>query len=338
MIIGTLNIRGGGSSAKRRRINNIISRGNPDIFFIQETKMENISVSLASSFWKKPGVEFSFFSSIGAAGGIMSLWDSNTVRVLFSFGGRGYLGLKVVWREKQYYAVNIYSPSSLAEKRILWKMLLFLKTIFLDGEWVLGGDFNAVCNRRERFGDSVLNSSKEWSEFEEFIRESEVEDVPCKGKKYTWFGGNGRSKSRIDRFLVSSNIVRDWGVVGQRVGDRDISDHFPVWLVCDKSNWGPKPFKVNKEWFSNKDFIPFVKKEWLSIKVCGRGDFILKEKLRILKEKLRWWNVNIFGKFDLEVKENVRILNEGDTEVGEDDFIETNEVLDRKRRLQRIFG
>ncbi|XP_058725657.1 uncharacterized protein LOC131596949 [Vicia villosa] len=262
--------------------------------------MENISVSLASSFWRTPGVDFSFLPSSGAAGGILTLWNSNTMRVLNSFGERGYLGLKVVWREKLYYAVNIYSSSNLVKKRNLWDRLLYLKNIFSDGEWVLGGDFNAVRNRREKKVASFLNSSMEWSEFEEFIRVCGVEDVPS-----------------------------------QLVGDRDISYHCLVRLLNDKSNWGPKPFKVNKEWFSNKGFIPFVRKEWLSIKVYGRGDFVLKEKLRILKEKLRWWNANIFGKFDLEVEENVRILNDGDEEVGEDDNGESNEVLERKRRASK---
>lgn len=72
------------------------------------------------------------------------------------------------------------------------------------------------------------------------------------------------------------------------MGDRNISDHCPVWLIFDKSNWGPKLFKVNNEWFLNKDFTPFMKKEWQCIMVEGRGDYVLKEKLRILKEKIRW--------------------------------------------------
>ncbi|XP_058774298.1 uncharacterized protein LOC131648566 [Vicia villosa] len=64
------------------------------------------------------------------------------------------------------------------------------------------------------------------------------------------------------------------------------------------------------------------------IHVDGRGDFILKEKLR-------WWIVNIFGRYDLVVEENVRVLNDGDEEVGEEDVVESNLMLERKRRASR---
>lgn len=46
MIIGSFNIRGGGSVVKRRRICQIIKKGNADIFHIQETKFGDISVLL----------------------------------------------------------------------------------------------------------------------------------------------------------------------------------------------------------------------------------------------------------------------------------------------------
>lgn len=46
--------------------------------------------------------------------------------------------------------------------------------------------------------------------------------------------------------------------------------------------------------------------------VSGRGCFVLKEKLRLLKSRLKWWNINIFDKIDLEIEEGVREMNEYD--------------------------
>ncbi|XP_058768560.1 uncharacterized protein LOC131642301 [Vicia villosa] len=236
-----------------------------------------------------------------------------------------------------YYLVNVYSPGSLVEKRSLWESLISLKNIFNDGEWVIGGDFNSIKTCNERKGSSVIRSSCEWREFEEFIDLSNLIDIPCKGKKYSWFSGDGRVCSRLDRFLVAENVVSRWGVIGQFVGDRDISDHCPVWLVCDNSNWGPKPFKFNNEWFANKEFLHFVEKEWKLLLIEGRGDFVLKEKLRLLKERLRWWNINVFGKIDLAVEEGVRILNEGDELVDEEDAAVSLLEADRRRRASKDF-
>ncbi|CAK8537008.1 unnamed protein product [Lathyrus sativus] len=148
--------------------------------------------------------------------------------------------------------------------------------------------------------------------FGNFINESGLIDVPCKGKKFTWYNSNGNSMSRIDRFLISNSTVNDWGVSGQLVGPRDISDHCPIWLAADKENWGPKPFKFNNEWFAKDDFLVFAEREWKDIHVEGRGDFVLKEKLKIFKDRLKWWNRVVFGKIDLEVEETVGDINAGD--------------------------
>lgn len=64
----------------------------------------------------------------------------------------------------------------------------------------------------------------------------------------------GRSMRILDRFLVDEVIISRWGIIGQLIGKRDISDHFPVWLIINKGVWGSKPFLVNNSWFENMDF------------------------------------------------------------------------------------
>ncbi|XP_058732668.1 uncharacterized protein LOC131604227 [Vicia villosa] len=233
---------------------------------------------LAKSFWHSSEVDFSFSNSIGRSGGLLILWN-NKVEVINSFRGEGYLGIKACWENKFYYLINVYSPCLRTKKMELWKKLLELKEAFKDGDWIVGGDFNAIKNSRERKGRGLFMNNREMELFSEFIDKSELVDIPCKGKKFSWFSGDGKSMSRIDRFIVSNDVVSRWEVTGQLIGDRDISDHCPIWIIKDHRNWGPKPFKFNNEWFSFDSFIPFVEKEWKSIKVEGRGDFVLKEKL-----------------------------------------------------------
>ncbi|XP_058765391.1 uncharacterized protein LOC131638863 [Vicia villosa] len=288
MIIGSFNIRGGGSSIKRKRIRSIINKGRADFFLIQETKLEEISVSLARSFWGNDNFGYSFSASVGSAGGLLTLWRNMEVEVLASFRGDGYLGSKVTWKGGICYIVNVYYPCSLVLKRLLWSRLLVLKNTFNDGEWIFGGDFNAVKNRSERVGRSLRSGNGEWRLFSDFIDDSGLIDVSCRGKRYSWYSGDGKSKSRIDRFLVSDNTIQSWGIVGQLIGNRDVSDHCPIWLLSDKEDWGPKPFTFNNEWFFDKNFLSFVEEEWKGLDVIGRGDYVLKEKLRLIKDRLRW--------------------------------------------------
>lgn len=309
MILGSFNIRGGANALKRRRISSIIIKGRADIFFIQETKVVNMCEKVASSFWRSLDIGYSFSNSDGRSGGLITLWKKESVSVICSFRGDGFLGIKASWKNDIYYLVNVYSSCEAAKKTKLWETLLDLKRRFCDGEWIMGGDFNAITNSRERKGRVLSFNSHEADGFAKFILSSGLIDVPCKGKNFSWFSGDGKSKIRIDRFLLSSVVINRWEVVGQFIGDRDISDHCPIWIISDSQNWGPKPFKFNNEWFSSDSFIPFVEDEWNRMVVRGRGDYVLKEKLRLLKDKIKVWNKEVFGKFDLEVEEGVRDIN-----------------------------
>ncbi|XP_058770682.1 uncharacterized protein LOC131644227 [Vicia villosa] len=293
---------------------------------------------IAWGLWSNLEVGYSFSDSIGRSGGILTLWRKDMMEVLNSFKGEGFLGIKVKWKENFYYVVNIYSSCVLQKKKDLWDNLLKLKSSFSDGEWIFGGDFNASKNVHERKGRSIRDMESGSELFAKFIVNSGLVDVPSKGKKFTWYSGDGRSMSRIDRFLVSSKIINDWGVVGQLVGDRDISDHCPVWFVVDKLNWGPKPFKFNNEWFTFSSFLPFVEKDWKDLVMEGRGDYVLKEKLSRIKGRLRWWNKTIFGRIDLEVEEGVRDINEGDSRLEDTtkDLIGES-LLDRQEANKRFW-
>lgn len=94
MIIGTLNIREGGSLVKRKRVSSIISKGKADIFFIQESKLKKVNEDMAMSFWRSGEIDSSSSESIGLSGGLIILWKSNLVSVEYSFRGEGFWGIK----------------------------------------------------------------------------------------------------------------------------------------------------------------------------------------------------------------------------------------------------
>ncbi|XP_058764170.1 uncharacterized protein LOC131637587 [Vicia villosa] len=271
------------------------------------------------------------------SGGMLILWKLGGVEVLLSFKGEGFLGIKVEWKGDIYYILNVYSSCVLAKKKVMWDNILLLKNSFCDGEWIIGGDFNSIKNPSERKGRRDGGLSNEVELFGKFIEDLDLVDIPCKGKKYSWYSGCGRAMSRIDRFLVSEAVVDRWCLVGQFIGNRDISDHCPVWLVKDNSNWGPKPFKFNNDWFSFPEFLPFVESEWKEMTVVGRPDFVLYEKMKRLKERLRWWNTSIFGKVDLDLEESLKEMNKGDSileDVAEEDFLVS--LQDRGEANKRI--
>jgi hypothetical protein len=140
--------------------------------------------------------------------------------------------------------------------------------------------------------------------------------------------------SRIDRFLLSEGFITSQGISGQWIGDRDISDHCPIWLIASNVNWGPKPFRVLNGWLDHPEFFSFVEKSWKSFTVKGKKAYVLKEKFRLLKDCLRKWNKEVFGILDLNIENTVKEINDIEGLLGGDE--EDSEII-RRNCLNKDF-
>jgi hypothetical protein len=170
--------------------------------------------------------------------------------------------------------------------------------------WCVAGDFNSVSKREDRRGvsqEASLNLTTEMREFGDFIEEMELVDLPLLGRKFTWFHPNGRSMSRIDRVLVSEEWLNVRGMSSLWVLPRDISDHCPLLLKNNVFDWGPKPFRFNNSWIGHKDFKSIVEETWRNQDVNGWMDFILKEKPKSLKFRLKEWSKEEFGGLEARI-------------------------------------
>lgn len=105
---------------------------------------------------------------------------------------------------------------------------LDMKNKMVDGVWILVGDFNLISNSYERKRSLFVNRKSEQMEFKAFIEEWSLVDLPCYGNSFSWFSGDGKFMSRIDKFLLSDSLIERWEVVDQFIRKRDISYHCPV--------------------------------------------------------------------------------------------------------------
>ncbi|GAU16309.1 hypothetical protein TSUD_299410 [Trifolium subterraneum] len=112
------------------------------------------------------------------------------------------------------------------------------------------------------------------------------------------------------RDFVEEIEVVDVPVLGQWIGYRDISNHCPVWLFSKSCNWGPKPFRVINGWLDHPNFLYFVDTSWKSFNVQGKKAFVLKEKLKLLKDRLKIWNKEVFRILDLNIEKSVKEIND----------------------------
>lgn len=85
------------------------------------------------------------------------------------------------------------------------------------------GDFNVVRCAEERMG-SCFNPSKA-SDFNAFIDSADLIDPPLGARKFTWIGCGGLKLSKLDRFLISQELLDTWLGLSPVVLDCCFSDH-----------------------------------------------------------------------------------------------------------------
>jgi hypothetical protein len=187
------------------------------------------------------------------------MWSKSSASLIFSFAGDSFIGVCLDWgiNKKRVFIVNVYSKYDLNDKRILWDNLVMSKLGFGGGAWCVLGDFNAILNSGERKGVNHLGSvspSVELVEFNNFVTNMELVDLPILGRRFTWYHTNGISMSRIDRVLVSEDWLVSWANPSLWVLPRSISDHCPLVVRYNCVYWGARPFRFNNHWLLHKEF------------------------------------------------------------------------------------
>ena len=140
--------------------------------------------------------------------------------------------------------------------------------------------------------------------FAKIFNELGLRDLPLQGGLFTWRGGrNGRTMSRLDRFLVTYDWESHFSNVAHRSLPRPISDHFPLLLDNEGVKSGPTPFCFELMWLKFRGFRELLKGWWKNMKFHGSYNFILAAKLKALKGILKTWNKEVFGKVEVKKKE-----------------------------------
>ncbi|XP_057426313.1 uncharacterized protein LOC130719718 [Lotus japonicus] len=182
---------------------------------------------------------------------------------------------------------NVYGPHSLAERRLCFEAL---KTHILnhDGLVFLGGDFNVVLLGSERSSGGVLDAGDE--AFQQFVQVTNLADLPLANGEYTWYSSrNDGLWSRLDRWLVSDEVLLSFSNISQNVFDWNVSDHRAVGLLFGLLDAGPKPFYYFNHWADEAGFNELVEAWWHSAVYQGWSGYVLQQKLKGLRGKIREW-------------------------------------------------
>lgn len=115
------------------------------------------------------------------------------------------------------------------------------------------------------------------------------------GGSFTWNGGlNNQPWLRLYRFLVFEGWEGPFSGVVQCILPRPLSDHLLILLDGGGLRRDPSPFRFENMWLKDEEFKDMLKRWWVGFNFRGFCSFILVEKLKILKAKLKSWNKEAF--------------------------------------------
>lgn len=261
LIIASWNVRGLNNRISTNNIRRLIMESRANVLFLQETKSQNWSNLVLNSIWDSSNHDWISIDSRGAAGGLLISWDKNALQIIKVDGtphwlwGKGYLPTGEIIN-----LVNIYGPHDAEEKKEFWIDLKKIHDSVVEEPMCAMGDFNSIRLEKDRSG--CVYNHRDTQGFNSFMADTGMLEIEGIDYSFTWFGPMNK-KSKLDRVLVNDKWLSCccWKVQGNH---RRHSDHIPLILSSDSTNWGPKPFKAFDDWLMMEEAQDLVRNVILS--------------------------------------------------------------------------
>ena len=140
-------------------------------------------------------------------------------------------------------------------------MLLFTNFFIPSAAIISGGDFNCYDYALDKFGGNISIHKEYESLKNDFALVDVWRNLHPGSREFTWFNSSRSIGSRLDKFLVSRELLSPG--VECNISPCPISDHDFVSLVFDiptGAKRGPGVWNFNNSLLKDKVFCPFIEK------------------------------------------------------------------------------
>ena len=182
----------------------LIITHHPFFVFVQESKLEQLKHKHVLSIWKDSNIEWTSSPLVGNSGGLVSLWDKGVFELTSSRIERNWIAINGFLKASNFECLllNIYNLCSLEERAIVWRdMASYMNHLKLP--CLLMGNFNEVLPLMDM--GSQFFSTNGINDFQAFLQEQNLIEIPLANGKFTWYKGN--SKSKLDRMFVTHEWI-----------------------------------------------------------------------------------------------------------------------------------
>ncbi|PWA87600.1 Endonuclease/exonuclease/phosphatase [Artemisia annua] len=160
--------------------------------------------------------------------------------------------------------------------------------------------------------------------FNKFIDDAELQEVIMGARNFTRINRKGTKLSKLDRFLISYEVLHAWPSIHCTALPRKFLDHCPILMESNFVDFDPVPFKFFNSWLNEDSINLLVQSSWDCKSGCNRPDVNLYRNLKALKANLKPWSKNLRQESvqestlltkhleDLDLKAETSVLSESD--------------------------
>ena len=256
------NCRGALKPSFQNHVRDLVALHDPAIFAVMET---HIGGDRANDITDRLPFQGAILTdTIGFAGGLWLLWDTNRVEIpnLASIEQEIHVLVKVKSSNLSWFFTAIYASPRFRERKFLWNNLSTVANSH-NMPWLMVGDFNELLFANDKFGGRPIIPSRATA-FKNCLDFCNMADLGFQGLRFTWTNKNDVSsliQERLDRFFANL----DWCLLYPEAQvshlARSLSDHCPVLLELHPQNNSRliRPFRFQSFWLSDSSFPNIVR-------------------------------------------------------------------------------
>jgi hypothetical protein len=231
---------------------------------------------------------------------------------------------------------NVYGPQGSQDKDKFMERIKLIKSLTTTPNWIIGGDFNMILTLEEKSG-GIKRLEQDSGKFKALIDHLNLVDIENSNGTFTWSNrrsGNQHIACRLDRFLVTEEIMESGANLESLILPKAGSDHWPLALQIDMGEPPRyKPFRFEKFWLSHPDFKRLAKSWWEQAEIDhGSCMYKFQQRLKNFKQRLKQWNKDSFG----NIIQSIRTIESRLEEIQEIFIVgsRTAELMQEEEQLQ----
>ena len=288
------NERGLNAPARRSVVHQVVLAANPGIVCLQETKLQEINVSVVQQCLGNKFGNFFYVPAVGTRGGILLAWDVAVTRVSNPhYQNNSLTALVKSPGAAEWWMTCVYGPQDDGAKVEFLQELAGIRDLHA-GPWLIARDFNLIAKQEDKNNDLINRRMLE--RFRSRLNRLEMKELYLNGRRYTW--SNERQHTtmeKIDHVFVSNEWDAAFPACFLSALGTAISDHCPLMLDMNVEIGLHKRFKFEAFWVKAPGFMETVQRAWESTPATSNDYVTLHNKLRATAKALQSWSDRWIG-------------------------------------------